>query len=245
MKRVLLPRPAGRDEDAELLREIGFEPVSDPYIEVFFLNDEKTIASLIAALEPRSYQPTPALVLTSSRALISVAAQLTERLDVSRIETFAIGPTTAATCLKYGLQRARSPKTRFDHRGLLELLEQERPASIVLPRSGAASDSFVEKIEALGIGVTAATTYDTRTVAVEPVTVAELRRGEFDAVVVRSGSAARALRHFVPDWPQGTKIVAGGDSTAAVLVELGLPVAITSQDSTSFSVVDGIAAILG
>ena len=240
MKRVLLPRPAGDDVDAALLRERGFDVVSDPYISVQFFDDSVAVQQIIDALRAGA-----ALALTSSRGLQSIEKALFAALDVAQLRAFAVGPTTAAACRAAGIRDVVSPDSSFNTQGLLELLAEHRPTSIAVPRSGASADSFLSSCQALGIAITAAVTYDTRTVQAEPVSAPALRAGAFDAVVVRSGSAARALAHFVPQWPRETKIVASGEATARVLAGLAMPVAITSQDSTSFSLADAVAAILG
>ncbi len=239
MRSILLPRPAGRDEDAQRLSALGFEVVSDPYIEVHYLDSADALGSLKSALEAGA-----ALVLTSSRGLTSIQSVL-DCTDTSGLTAFAVGPTTAAACIEAGFGSVFSPLTQFDVDGLVELMSLHRPAAVALPRSGAATSELVARLSDLGIGVTAAVTYDTRAVSVPPESLPRLRAGEFAAVVVRSGSAARALAQFVPVWPTDTRIVASGPATARVIEECGMPVAITSQDSTSERVVAAVAAILG
>ncbi|MEO7587116.1 MAG: uroporphyrinogen-III synthase [Arachnia sp.] len=54
--------------------------------------------------------------------------------------------------------------------------------------------------------------------------------GEFDAVLVTSGSIARAINDLL-GWPPATRVLAFGQPTAVVLAELGVPTAVVpSQD---------------
>lgn len=240
MKRVLLPRPIGRDDDVELLSARGYSVTAEPYIEVSDLHDERAVADIVEAVRAGAD-----LVLTSSRGLATIEPVLAQVLADTSVRAFAVGPTTAEACRAAGIKSVITPTAQFDMRGLLEALAEFRPASVAIPRSGAASDEFLAQVLALEISVTSRVTYDTRTVAVEPASLADLRSGAFAAVVVRSGSAARALAEYVPAWPAETLVVASGAATAAEAQRLGLPVAITSQDSTSERVVEAVAAILG
>ncbi len=231
MTTVLLPRPAGTDADATLLERHGVSPVADPYVEIIPLLDEATMAARrrLAALLPDA-----ALVITSARALRA----LIDHTDVDRgTRVYAIGTTSANACRQAGFPDVRMPEDGANNVALTRLLARELPAAIVIPRSSAAPSSLVDDLRALGITVHDAVLYATSTVPEAPASVPVLRAGGFDAVIVRWGSAARALARFVPDWPALTRVVAAGRSTALVLRELGIPVSAIAAQPDSATVV--------
>lgn len=231
MTTVLLPRPAGTDADAALLERSGVTPVADPYVEILPLLDEATMA---ARQRLAGLMPAAALVVTSVRALRA----LIDHVEVDRgTRVFAIGPTSAAACTDAGFADVRVPEDGADNVALTRLLAREHPEAIVIPRSSAAPSSLVDDLRGLGITVHDAVLYATMTIRQAPSTVAALCAGDIDAVIVRSGSAARALAHFVPAWPSHTRVIAAGRSTALVLREVGIPVSAIATQPDSASVV--------
>jgi uroporphyrinogen-III synthase len=128
---------------------------------------------------------------------------------------------------------------------LLERISVDRPSSVVLPRSAAAGSTLVDGLHSTKTRVESAVLYDTKPVSHEPTSLTALRAGGIDAVIVRSGSAARALAARVPLWPGGTRIVAGGEPTATVLASLGMPVDAVAQQPDPETVVATTLGILG
>ncbi len=231
MTTVLLPRPAGADADAALLERSGITPVSDPYVEIIPLLDP---ASMAARLRLAERLPASALVITSARALRA----LVDHAEVDRTtRVFAVGPASAQACRDAGFLDVRVPEDGADNVALTRLLARERPDSIVIPRSSAAPSSLVDDLRALGITVHDAVLYATTTIGHRPETLRGLIAGDFDAVIVRSGSAARALAHYVQEWPALTRVIAAGRSTALVLREVGIPVSAIAAQPDSASVV--------
>lgn len=231
MTRVLLPRPAGSDADAALLERAGVEVVADPYLEIMPLLDEATMA---ARRELAALLPEAALVITSARALSS----LIDFCEVDRAAiVYAIGATSAKAATAAGFSDVRTPDDGADNLALTRRITRDEPSVLVIPRSSAAPVSFVDDLRALGIEVHAAVLYATTPVVEPPPSVQSLASGDFDAVILRSGSAARAVAGFVPQWPASTRIVAAGRATALVLRELGLPVAAIATHPDSATVV--------
>ena len=231
MSHVLLPRPAGSDADEALLVRAHVDVVADPYIEIMPILDE---ASMSERRRLAALLPSAALVITSARAL-SAFADFCE-LERSGV-VYAIGKTSAAACRNAGFNDVRVPEDGSDNVALARLIAHDRPAAVVVPRSSAAASTFLEDLAALGIEVAAAVLYATSTVTSPPQSVTALAAGVFDAVIVRSGSAARALASFVPQWPDRTRVVAAGRPTALVLRELGIPVSAIATQPDSATVV--------
>ncbi len=239
MTSVLLPRPAGTDADAALLERAGIQVIADPYVEIRPLLDENSMAERrrLAALLPAA-----ALVITSARAL----AALIDFCDVDRSGTvYAIGGTSAKAARSAGFDDVRLPDDGADNLALTRRIARDQPLSLVIPRSSAAASSFPDDLRALGIYVHSAVLYSTTTVEVAPASAAALAAGVFDAVIMRSGSAVRAVAKFVPEWPSGTRIIAAGRSTALVLRNLGLPVAAIAAHPDSATVVATALRTLG
>lgn len=239
MTTVLLPRPAGADADAPLLEQHGVGVVADPYIATVPLLDPESMAARrrLAAELPRA-----ALVITSARAL-SAFIDFCEVDRASRV--FAIGATSATAARNAGFLDVRVPEDGSDNVALARLIAHEHPDAIVIPRSTAAPTALTEDLAELGIDVLQARIYATERVVHRPASADALAGGGYDAVIVRSGSAARALAHFVPVWPQATAVVAGGRPSSLVLRELGIPVSAIAERPDAATVVHTTLALLG
>lgn len=239
MTAVLLPRPAGSDADTGLLERAGVVVVADPYISTIPLLDADSMAArrrMAAAL------PDAALVVTSVRALSSFI----EFCEVDRTSTvFAIGPASAAAARAAGFVDVHMPDDGADNVALVRLIARHRPDAIVIPRSTAAPSGLTDDLAALGIELHQERIYTTLPVEQRPDSADALAAGAFDAVIVRSGSAARALAQFVPHWPGRTAVVAGGRPSSLVLRELGMPVSAIAERPDPATVVATTLALLG
>lgn len=239
MTAVLLPRPAGSDADAALLENAGITVVADPYIATIPLLDAESMAArrrLAAAL------PEASLVVTSVRALSSFI----DFCEVDRASTvFAIGPSSATAARAAGFTDVRVPEDGSDNVALTRLIARHQPAAIVIPRSTAAPSGLTDDLAAIGIEVHQERIYTTLPVDERPTSADALAAGAFDAVIVRSGSAARALAQFVPQWPGRTAVVAGGRPSSLVLRELGMPVSAISDRPDAATVVATTLVLLG
>lgn len=239
MTAVLLPRPAGSDADAGMLERAGVTVVADPYIATVPLLDPDAMAArrrLAAAL------PEASLVVTSVRAL----STFIDFCEVDRSCTvFAIGPASATVARAAGFTNVLLPDDGADNVSLVRLIARHQPSMVVIPRSTAAPSGLTDDLAALGIDVRHARIYATLPVEQRPMSADALAAGAFDAVIVRSGSAARAIAQFVPHWPVRTAVVAGGRPSSLVLRELGMPVSAISDRPDAATVVATTLALLG
>lgn len=100
---------------------------------------------------------------------------------------------------------------------------------VVVPGSALSSPELVDGLQSLGWDARALPIY-----TVDPVVapsqqlVERWQAGGVDAVVVTSGSVARAI-HDLLGWPSSTRVLAFGHPTAAVLAELGVAAAIAPR----------------
>ena len=239
MSTVLLPRPTGPDSDAGLLERNGVSVIVDPYIVTSMRVGEAADADRIRLA---SRLPEAALVLTSVRALLAFI----DHCSVPRSSiVYAIGSASATAAREAGFTDVRVSRVASHNDALVRRVASDMPRAVVLPRSSVAPSTLAAGLREIGIIVHTAVLYDTEPVPLPPPSTLALRAGAIDAVIVRSGSAARALAAFVPDWPVNTRIVAAGRPTATVLVELGLPVDAVSARPDAETVVATTLSMLG
>ena len=241
--KVLLVRPATSplseeiDRDADALRSIGVEPVSDPYVEVVPCIDpgiEQRVNDLLAALTPGTW-----LVATSAMGPRSLRALATGALPTLGIRAAGVGPATAAALRDLGFADVLTPR-RATGSALAEELLTFPPGRAVIPQGSQALPVVAERLRAGGWDVEPVVIYTTRTIPREPETAPELRSGGFEVVVLRSPSAARAIAEFAPGLT--TPVITTGPTTTAEAGVLGFTVAAEASDSTSAALASAVAA---
>ena len=241
--KVLLVRPATSplseeiDRDADALRSIGVEPVSDPYVEVVPCIDpgiEQRVNNLLAALTPGTW-----LVATSAMGPRSLRALTSGAIPTSGIRAAGVGPATASALRDLGFVDVLTPR-RATGSALAEELLTFPPGRAVIPQGSQALPVVAERLRAAGWEVEPVVIYTTRTLPREPETAAELRAGGFAVVVLRAPSAARAVAEFAPGL--NTPVLTTGPTTTAEAEALGFTVAAEADDSTSAALAGAIAA---
>lgn len=240
MKSVLLPRPAGDDGDAPRLAALGLEVVRDPYVEVVELRGREADVVRSRLLEAL-VGPGAILVATSARAVTSLFPKGPGSVAAP---VAAVGAATAEACRMLGFEDVRIPSIGSSNAALLELLSAMPPGTAVMPQSSAAPHDLPQALVELGWNVASGVTYEVKTVGSVPPSAERLVAGGFTAVVVRSGSAARALASFVRTWPPATAVIAAGEPTAEALREAAIPVTSVAHDPGAEGVVAAVAALL-
>jgi uroporphyrinogen-III synthase len=246
--KVLLVRADGTpDDDGRILRERGFDVTAQPFIEVAACSDpdarRRARALLDAAATPQAW-----LILTSAagvRALVSLLGPDEARRGIVRARDLgarfaAVGPTSARALLDLGSAHVLVPERAHTASALLDALSPVATATAVLPRSSVGDALLPSTLEARGWTVTSRVVYETTTVAAKPAVAQGLRDGEFDALVLRSPSAARAVTRLAGPLPIGTKVIAGGPTTALTAQRLGIAVSAVSPDSRPESIADSV-----
>jgi len=241
--RVLLVRPATSalseeiDRDADALRAIGVEPVSDPYVEVVPCIDSgigQRVNDLLAALTPGTW-----LVATSAMGPRSLRALVDGAIPTAGIRAAGVGPATASALRELGFEDVLTPHHATGSALADELLTMP-PGRAVIPQGSQALPVVAERLRAAGWEVQPVVIYTTRTLTHEPATAAELRSGGFMAVVLRSPSAARAVAEFAPGLD--TPVITTGPTTTAEAGALGFTVAAEASESTSAALASTVAA---
>lgn len=235
--RILIPREAGA-----LSREVekaGATVWSEP------LQERRTLQELIApraepafqALPPEAWELADWVIVTSPRTVATLSELGWPMPPEASIA--AVGAATARALEAGGHRVDLIPEGRSSAEDLLAAWPPG-PGTVAIPCSELARTRLADELEARGWHATRIPIYTM--VPIEPS--AELKRawtaGEFDAVVVTAGSVARRIDDALA-WPFGTRVIAFGPPSAAVLRGLGIECAVApAQDGRGV-----IAALMG
>ena len=247
---LLIRADSAGDLDTQALLDLGLNVTADPYIEVTPCDDDQAlerVAELFAALE----QPNAWFILTSAagiRALNEIASAeavsaALQQAQESGVKFAAVGPTSAQALHDLGITQVLSPETLHTAAELVELLRAEQVGTAVIPRSAIGASYLPESLTQFGWTVLQRTVYETTTVAKTPQSASFLKAGDFDAVVVRSPSAARALFEHCGQVPSGTAVIATGPTTAAALEQLGSHVTVISPGTSPQDIAACVAGL--
>ena len=248
---VLLIRAASAgDLDAQALLDLGVDATADPYIEVTPCSDDEAplrINELFASLS----EPNAWFILTSAagiRALNEIAGEelvssTLQQAQECGVKFAAVGPTSAQILQDLGVTDVLSPKTLHTAAELVELLSTQAAGTAVIPRSAIGASYLPDALTHLGWNVVQRTVYETTTVKETPMSASFLKAGDFDAVVVRSPSAARALFEHCGQVPAGTAVIATGPTTAAALEQLGCHVSAISPGTSAQDIAACVAGL--
>ena len=247
---VLIPRGgAWGDIAAAQVHSLGATPVVAPLIGYAEPVDPVPLENGLLQLSRGDFDW---LVVTSAstvRSLSGVGIPETTRVA-------AVGPATATALTDAGLRVDLVPSTDFSAASLAASLAAHRPGGptdlrVFLPQSASADPALADALRASGFGVHAVTAYRTVSVTAEPSVVARLRSGGRWAILVTSGSVARAVAEqlyplpAVPAVgspaaasPTGVALVCIGARTATQATALGLPVAAVAAHQSLDSMLD-------
>lgn len=214
---------------------------------VFLPRDEGTLSAAIEAAGPqvlceplirrRTLTPTGSLVgahwvaVTSART-VETLAELGWRIpEDARIA--AVGPATARALEAAGYAVDLVPEGPSSAADLLRVFP-DGSGRVIIPGSDLSSTALVDGLRDKGYDAEALPVYTVDPVlAPSPHLASEWGNGQFDAVIVTSGSVARAIDELL-GWPSGIRVLAFGQPTAATLAELGIAAAVSpGQDPAS------------
>jgi uroporphyrinogen-III synthase len=154
----------------------------------------------------------------------------------------AVGPATAEAAARAGLRVDRVPERALGA-GLAAELGDLRGQRVLYPKADLAPPELAAALRAAGAQVDEVVAYDN---AEPPGAGAAIRAvWPVDVVCLLSGSAARRLAaHAPPPWPTGVLVAAIGPSTAAVAVEVGLPVHAVADPHTVGGLLVAVARLV-
>ncbi len=247
--RVLVPRT--RDQAGVLssaLRAYGAIPVEVPTIAV---EPPRTPAPMERAIKGLVTGRYLWVAFTSTNAVKAVREKLEEfGLDArafAGVKVAAVGETTAAALVEFGIKPELVPSGEQSSEGLLKDWAPYDDVfdpidRVFLPRADIATDTLVAGLKDLGWAVDDVTAYRTVRAAPPPAETREaLKGGGFDAVLFTSSSTVRNLVGIAGKPHDTTILAAIGPQTKAAAEELGLRVDVLSARPDVATLVEGLA----
>lgn len=249
-KRIIITR--SEEQAGELvaeLRTLGAEPLVCPAVAFTPPADTAPLDDALAHLDAFDW-----LVFTSANAVRFTLDRLTftstNPAALAEIQVAAVGPATAKALAKRGVAPALVARTARV-KGLLAELGDVRGLRIVVPCADIAGDELADGLRRQGATTTLVTAYRTVSGPGIDTIIGRLREEAADVIVFASPSAvhyllagidtsdtSRALLHAVT-------LVCIGPTTAAAVVEAGLPLAATATQPTTEGVIAALAHVFG
>lgn len=230
-RRILVPVTAGRRDLAQRLADAGARVEEVEFISVVESSVPGTLEETTLAWCNGEFDW---LAVTSRNAVLAldrIAKQngraLAEGLARGKVAT--VGEATRGVCADVGLAVALVPSERHDALGIVKEFP-EGPGSALVPLGDLASPVLARGLARRGWDVTRVEAY--RVVdgpGISEDIEAELANGEFDAVLLTSGSVAGRYAPFAAPGDADTLVVAIGGTTAAAARAAGLTVDATSK----------------
>ena len=179
------------------------------------------------------------VVFTSANAVAAVGDRARAALADARLA--AVGPATADAVRELGLELSFVPE-RFDAESLAAGLGALAGARVLLPQADVADPALAERLREHGAVVDAVVAY--RTVPLEPEADGLRALDEADAVLLASGSAARALAACGAPVERPL-LVCIGPSTAEAAREAGLRVDLVASEATAEGMIQALSRQFG
>ncbi|UFU07783.1 uroporphyrinogen-III synthase [Ruania halotolerans] len=161
----------------------------------------------------------------------------------------AVGPATASTLREAGIAVDLVPEHTYSATGLLQVWpgpegteDAGGGARVLLLRSDLARATLADGLRERGCQVTDVIGYRTTATAVTAADSADIRAGRADAVLVTSGSMARALAALDP--AADTVVASIGPVTTAEAREAGLAVRAEASERTIDHLLDALSETL-
>ncbi len=217
------------------------------YSRVFLPREEGILSAAIEAAGPqvlcepliqrRTLRPTGNLggadwVAVTSARTVDTLTELGWRIPgTARIA--AVGPATARALESVGYVVDLVPEGPSSAADLLQAWP-EGSGRVIIPGSDLSSTELVDGLRDKGYDAETLPIYTVDPVqAPSPHLAGAWNAGQFDAVIVTSGSVARAINALL-GWPSGIRVLAFGQPTAAALADLDVAAAVSpGQDPQS------------
>ncbi|GAA2750738.1 uroporphyrinogen-III synthase [Amnibacterium kyonggiense] len=236
--KVLVPRggPWGHGVAAEL-RLRGANPVVAPSINFAGTADGPALDQALTRLTGGEYDWMSVTSATTVDVLSAHRVVLPERTKVA-----AVGETTAAALGAAGYRVDFVPRRDNSAAGLLaewgDATEGVVPLRILALRSDIAKPVLTDGLRAAGHDVDSVVAYRTVGVPIAPETIAQVASGQFDAILITSGSVANQISMQIGLVPSRTIIACIGPRTAVDAEAAGLRVDLVARERSSESLID-------
>lgn len=233
---IFVPR-SGDDAIVRAIRAAGGAVVATEVTESLPLAfDDQQVAEQLA---DGAYQ---LVALTSARTVAHLPTPIITALSEGGVQVACVGPATANAAKAAGLQ-VRIVGTH----DAVALANAIGPGSgrVWLPCSALAKPTLARELENLGWQVTRSDIYTMRpTDQLDSDIASAFHRGQFDAIVITSGSVARALVQRVGHAGPGTAVVTIGEPSAKAVRAGGGIVAAIAPEPTPAGIVQALSAAL-
>jgi len=231
-KCILVTRALEQARPTEvLLTERGALPELFPCLEVEFHPDEVRRGLNLL------HGPGSEALFTSANGVAAVQRVLGEDVDrtFSQVRVAAVGRKTAEALFGLGVKPAVVPEL-YSQEGLLEAYETlGLPRRLVFFRASEGRDLIVDALRSKGIEVELVKAYDTVCPRQDSAPIiAELRRGNIDAVLLASGKTARHYVRRIGDAQLASRpaVAVISPQVANACAELGLTVQAVAKKAT-------------
>jgi uroporphyrinogen-III synthase len=230
-RRILVPVTAGRRDLAQRLGAAGASVEEVEFISVVESADpgaleDATLAWCDGAFDWLAVTSRNA-VLAMQRVAVEHGRDLSEGLANGKVAT--VGEATRGVCAAVGLEVSLIPTGRHDALGIVKEFPKG-PGTVLVPLGDLASPVLARGLARREWDVTEVEAY--RVVdgpGISDDIEAELANGEFDAVILTSGSVAERYATHAAPADADTLVIAIGGTTAAAARAAGLTVDATSK----------------
>jgi uroporphyrinogen-III synthase len=235
--RVLVPRggPWGHGVASEL-RQRGAVPVVAPSINFAGTADEPALDRALARLRDGEYDWMSVTSATTVDVLAAHRVVIPERTKVA-----AVGETTAAALTAAGYRVDFVPRRDNSAAGLLaewsDATDGAAELRILALRSDIAKPVLTDGLRAAGHEVDSIVAYRTVGVPIAPDIIASVAAGQFDAILITSGSVANQISEQIGLVPSRTVIACIGPRTAVDAEAAGLRVDLVARERSSESLI--------
>lgn len=212
---VTRARP-GAEATAARLREMGYEPLVAPLLEVRLLPGGPIDLAGIAAL-----------AFTSANGVAAFVA----RSEGRSLPVFAVGAATAAAAREAGFASVTSADGDIAALASAIVVHAPFAGEVLHARPAEPAGDLTATLAASGVGARALTLYETAPTPPDPDTAALIPR--LDAVLLHSPKAARVLAGHLVDHPApNLPALCLSEAVAAPLVSSGLAAVRAAPDPT-------------
>lgn len=243
---VLVTR--AEDQSHDLVRALenqGAEVYLQPVIEVLPASD---LHSLDAAIEALAQRAIAGITFSSTNGVAGFFRRLSQLNYDSRIlsgvRLAAVGPTTAASLVQYGLRAdvMPVPPQPYSAAGLLEALEESLSGQRwIVTTTNRSTMELPGGLEQRGALVQPALTYETRRVtAPSPEVIEGLAQGRLQFVTVTSCQIAEACYELLGEARSQVRPLSFSPKISRRLSELGWPAARQAERPTVDSLIDAL-----
>jgi uroporphyrinogen III methyltransferase/synthase len=255
-KRVLLPRAEGQAREmAQLLRDMGAEPVLVPAIRIVAPEDRAPLRSAVQRLSDYDF-----VVLTSQNGVDALFAEIEaqggDARKLGRAKIAVIGPATAERLRAHGIVADLMPEAHVGE-AVAEAIVQAHGATlqgkrVLIPRAAVARDALPERLRRAGASVDVIAAY--RTLPPSDEDAARLRsllaepsaEGAIDIVTFTSSSTvdhiAAALGAKAAELLAARTVAVIGPITRETALRHGLRVDVEAEPYTARGLITALEA---